>query len=105
MPDPTLILHNARITTLDRQNGEASAVAIEGGRFVAVGTGAELARCTADGIRRIASDPQCGQAIRPLASWLSKSSRDWNQPSKRWSCWQARSKMIIGNPGRKLSVA
>ena len=42
MPDPTLILHNARITTLDRQNGEASAVAIEGGRFVAVGTGAEV---------------------------------------------------------------
>ncbi len=40
MPDPTLVLHNARITTLDRQNGEASAVAIEGGRFVAVGTGA-----------------------------------------------------------------
>ncbi|MBI1285637.1 MAG: amidohydrolase family protein [Thiobacillus sp.] len=42
MPDPDLILHNARITTLDRQNGEASAVAIEGGRFVAVGTGAEV---------------------------------------------------------------
>jgi predicted amidohydrolase YtcJ len=42
MPDPILILHNARITTLDRQNGEASAVAIEGGRFVAVGTGAEV---------------------------------------------------------------
>jgi len=44
MPDPTLILHNARITTLDRQNGEASAVAIEGGRFVAVGTGAEVVK-------------------------------------------------------------
>jgi predicted amidohydrolase YtcJ len=42
MPDPTLILHNARISTLDRQNGEVSAVAIEGGRFVAVGTGAEV---------------------------------------------------------------
>src|SRR5467141_693145 len=37
-----LILHNGRITTLDRQIPEAQAVAIRGGRFVAVGTDREL---------------------------------------------------------------
>jgi len=37
-----LILHNGRITTLDRQIPEAQAVAIRGGRFVAVGTDQEL---------------------------------------------------------------
>jgi len=37
-----LILHNGRITTLDRQIPEAQAVAIRGGRFVAVGTEQEL---------------------------------------------------------------
>lgn len=39
---PNLILHNARITTLDRQNPQASAVAIADGRFVAVGDDAEI---------------------------------------------------------------
>ena len=34
---PDLILHNGRFTTLDRTNPTASAVAIEDGRFVAVG--------------------------------------------------------------------
>lgn len=47
MSDPSLILHNARITTLDRQNGEASALAIVGGRFTAVGTDAEVLRLAA----------------------------------------------------------
>lgn len=42
MSDPALILHNARITTLDRQNAEANAVAIADGRFVAVGSAAEV---------------------------------------------------------------
>src|SRR5467141_1306650 len=37
-----LILHNGRITTLDRQIPEAQAVAVRGGRFVAVGTDREL---------------------------------------------------------------
>ena len=37
-----LILHNGRITTLDRQIPEAQAVAVRGGRFVAVGTDQEL---------------------------------------------------------------
>ncbi|MGG1948208.1 amidohydrolase [Trinickia sp. NRRL B-1857] len=35
---PDLILHNARITTLDRSNPVASAAAIADGRFIAVGT-------------------------------------------------------------------
>src|ERR1700704_6480307 len=39
---PDLILHNGKITTLDRQNPEAQAVAIRAGRFVAAGTDREL---------------------------------------------------------------
>ena len=39
---PDLILHNGKITTLDRQNPEAQAVAILDGRFVAAGTDREL---------------------------------------------------------------
>lgn len=36
-----LILHNAKITTLDRQNSFATAVAIKDGRFIAVGSDSE----------------------------------------------------------------
>ena len=39
-----LILTNARITTLDRANPEAAALAIRDGRFLAVGTEAEVRR-------------------------------------------------------------
>ncbi|KDB06911.1 Amidohydrolase 3 [Burkholderia sp. lig30] len=39
---PDLILHNGRITTLDRSNPIATAVAISDGRFVAVGSDAEV---------------------------------------------------------------
>lgn len=39
---PDLILHNGRVTTLDRGNPVASAVAIRDGRFVAVGGDAEV---------------------------------------------------------------
>lgn len=39
---PDLILHNARITTLDRQNPQATAIAISEGRFQAVGSEAEV---------------------------------------------------------------
>ena len=35
---PDVILYNGKITTLDRQNPEAQAVAIREGRFVAAGT-------------------------------------------------------------------
>lgn len=37
-----LILHNARVSTLDRNRGDASAVAIADGKFVAVGSEAEV---------------------------------------------------------------
>lgn len=39
---PDLILHHGLITTLDRANPAASAVAIKGGKFLAVGTDAEI---------------------------------------------------------------
>jgi predicted amidohydrolase YtcJ len=39
---PDLILHNARFTTLDRSNPTASAVAIQDGKFIAVGSEAEV---------------------------------------------------------------
>ncbi len=48
-----LILYNATITTLDRGNPVASAAAIEGGRFTAVGGNAEVLHHTAPGTRVI----------------------------------------------------
>jgi predicted amidohydrolase YtcJ len=42
MPGTDLILTNAKITTLDRANPQAQAVAIRDGRFLAVGTEAEV---------------------------------------------------------------
>ena len=42
MPAADLIIHNAQITTLDKQRPLASAVAMAGGRFVAVGDAAEV---------------------------------------------------------------
>ncbi|RQR71509.1 MULTISPECIES: amidohydrolase family protein, partial [unclassified Burkholderia] len=44
VPDtqPDLILHNGRFTTLDRANPVATSVAIKDGRFVAVGSDAEV---------------------------------------------------------------
>lgn len=39
---PEVILHNARITTLDPANPEAQAVAMAGGQFVAVGSDARI---------------------------------------------------------------
>jgi predicted amidohydrolase YtcJ len=39
---PELILHNGRFTTLNRSRPEATAVAIRGGRFLRVGTRAEV---------------------------------------------------------------
>ena len=41
--DPELILLNGRVETLDRQNPHATAIAIHGGRFAAVGSDAEIA--------------------------------------------------------------
>lgn len=42
MTAPSLILHNAKLSTLDRQYPRATAVAIAEGRFVAVGEDAEI---------------------------------------------------------------
>jgi predicted amidohydrolase YtcJ len=40
-PSADLILHNAQVTTLDRTNNHATAVAIKDGRFLAVGSDSE----------------------------------------------------------------
>ncbi len=48
-----IILFNGRITTLDRQNPEATAVAIRDGRFVAVGTDREVMPLSGPGSQRI----------------------------------------------------
>jgi predicted amidohydrolase YtcJ len=42
MPDADLIVHNARITTLDSAGPEATAVAVRDGRFIAVGSEADV---------------------------------------------------------------
>jgi predicted amidohydrolase YtcJ len=41
-PAPDIIFHNGQVTTLDKRNPVASAVAIEGGRFQAVGADNEI---------------------------------------------------------------
>src|SRR5262245_35848674 len=48
-----LILFNGRVTTLDRQNPQAQAIAIRGDRFVAVGTEQDVMRLAGAGTRRI----------------------------------------------------
>jgi predicted amidohydrolase YtcJ len=48
-----LILHNGRVTTLDRSNPLATAVAIADGRFVAVGSDEEIMRLASSGVRVI----------------------------------------------------
>src|SRR5262245_56762674 len=50
---PDLILFNGRITTLDRQNPQAQAIAIRGDRFIAAGTEQDLMRLAGSGTRRI----------------------------------------------------
>jgi len=48
MSQPTeLIVRNARITTVDRDNPQAQALAVAGGKFIAVGDEAEI-MATAD---------------------------------------------------------
>jgi predicted amidohydrolase YtcJ len=42
MAEPDLILTNAKVTTLDRENPAAEAVAVRGGTFLAVGSEAEV---------------------------------------------------------------
>lgn len=52
-PAPDLILTNAHILTMDDARPEAQAVAIRGGRIVALGTTAEIARLAGPRTRRI----------------------------------------------------
>ena len=47
----TLIVHNARVTTLDPARPGATAVAVRGGKFVAVGSDAEAMRLRGSGTR------------------------------------------------------
>jgi predicted amidohydrolase YtcJ len=53
MDGADLILFNGKITTLDRQNPEATAVAIRDGRFVAAGTDADVTQRTGPRTQRI----------------------------------------------------
>jgi predicted amidohydrolase YtcJ len=53
VPTPELILHRGQFATLDRGNPHASAVAIAGGRFVAVGGDAEVMALAGTGTRVI----------------------------------------------------
>ncbi|WP_198672145.1 amidohydrolase [Pseudogemmobacter bohemicus] len=48
MPGTDLIIVNAKVTTLDRQNPAATAVAIRDGRFLAVGSEAEIRAAAPD---------------------------------------------------------
>ena len=53
---PELILHNGRITTLDRSNPDATAVAIADGRFVAIGSDKDMMALGNSQARRIDLD-------------------------------------------------
>ncbi|WP_296650865.1 amidohydrolase family protein, partial [Paraburkholderia sp.] len=50
---PDLILYNGRFTTLDRSNPGATAVAIADGRFVAVGSDADIVPLAGGATKRI----------------------------------------------------
>jgi predicted amidohydrolase YtcJ len=50
---PELILHNATIHTMDPANPRAEALAISGGRFLAVGTKGEIENVAPAGVRKI----------------------------------------------------
>ncbi|QIL69071.1 amidohydrolase [Diaphorobacter sp. HDW4B] len=50
---PDIIFHNARITTLDRSNPVATAVAIKDGKFVAVGSDEEVLLLAESGTRKV----------------------------------------------------
>src|SRR5215217_2761539 len=50
---PDLILFNGKITTLDRQNPQADAIAVHNGRFVAVGTERDVMALADPGTKRI----------------------------------------------------
>ena len=53
MPDPDLVIVNAKVTTLDRENPVAQAVAMRAGRFLAVGSEQAARAAAAPGARVI----------------------------------------------------
>src|SRR6201997_2096900 len=50
---PDLILLNGRFTTLDKSKPTATAVAIKGGQFIAVGGDSEIGQLKSDGTRTV----------------------------------------------------
>ena len=50
---PELILYNATVHTMDPSNPRAQAVAIAGGRFLAVGTNDEIGNLSSAGVARV----------------------------------------------------
>ena len=48
-----VIFHNGRITTLNKSQPQANAVAVKDGKFVAVGTDAEVLALAGSGTRKI----------------------------------------------------
>lgn len=50
---PEVIFHNGRFTTLNKAQPTATAVAVKDGRFIAVGTDAEVLALAGSGTRRI----------------------------------------------------
>src|SRR5690606_34921408 len=50
---PDIIFHNGRITTLDRGNPTATALAIKDGKFLAVGPDSEILAMAGSGVRLV----------------------------------------------------
>src|SRR6201991_4697562 len=50
---PDLVLHNGRLTTLDRANPSVTAAAIKDGKFIAVGGDSEISQLKSDGTRTV----------------------------------------------------
>ena len=61
-PDETLIIENARIYTMDRARPRVEAIALRGGRIVAVGGGGDMPSGSGAGARRVDAG---GRAIIP----------------------------------------
>jgi len=53
MPQADLIIHNARILTMDEQRPRAQALAVVGNRLLAVGSDSEILALAGEGTRRI----------------------------------------------------
>lgn len=74
MAAPGLLIINSKVTTLDRANPQASAIATRDGRFLAVGTEAEVR--AAAGTQAIVIDAQ-GPARYPRADREPHARHPW----------------------------